>query len=198
MKTDDKLQQHLQFIAEIDQLKSILRRTTLLDGSRQENSAEHSWHVAMMAMVFEEHALDQGLDIGRVMRMLLIHDIIEIDAGDTFVYDVEAMKEKAEKEQRAAKRIFGLLPNDQSRIFQDLWQEFEAKETPESRFAGALDRLQPVLHNLATEGHAWRKHGIRRHQVVAMNQVIGDVLPEVWRRVKAQIDDGVKRGWLLE
>jgi putative hydrolase of HD superfamily len=193
----ERLEDHLSFVTEVDKLKSVLRQTTLLDGSRRENSAEHSWHLAVMAMVFEEHAIYTNLDLTRVQHMLLLHDIVEIDAGDIFVYDTEAMKAKAEKEQRAADRLFGLLPDDQAEQFRALWEEFEAKETPEAKYAGALDRLQPVLHNIGTQGRAWQKHGVRHHQVLAMNSVIGETLPVVWQKVKAQIDEGVELGWLL-
>ena len=172
--SQSRLEQQLNFISEIDKLKTVLRQTTLLDDSRRENSAEHSWHVALMAFVLAEHADVDGLDIFRIVRMLLIHDIVEVDAGDTFCYDLDGMAEKAKKERQAAERIFGLLPADQADELRGLWQEFEARETPEARFANALDRLQPVMHNLQTGGNAWRRHGITREQVLERNAVIGE------------------------
>jgi putative hydrolase of HD superfamily len=194
--TTTRLEQQLRFIAEVDRLKGVLRQTTLLDGSRRENSAEHSWHIAIMAIILAEHADDHGLDLSRVVRMLLIHDIVEVDAGDTFCYDTEGMGDKLARERRAADRIFGLLPPDLETALHALWDEFEARETPEARFANALDRLQPVLHNLLTEGNAWRRHGIEREQVLERNAVIGEAAAALWEHVRPMIDEAASRGWL--
>ncbi len=196
--SQSRLEQQLNFISEIDKLKSVLRQTTLLDGSRRENSAEHSWHVALMAFVLAEHADVEGLDISRIVRMLIIHDIVEVDAGDTFCYDTEGMAEKERKERQAAERIFGLLPADLADQLRGLWQEFEARETPEAKFANALDRLQPVMHNLQTEGNAWQRHGITREQVLERNAVIGEASCTLWAYVKPLIDEAAERGWLKE
>ena len=143
----DRFEQQLRFIVEIDRLKNVLRRTLLTDASRRENSAEHSWHIALMAPLLAEHACEP-VNVERVMRMLLVHDIVEIDAGDTFAYDANGNADKAERERRAADRLYGLLPDDQARELRAAWEEFEAAESAEARFAHALDRLQPLLQNL--------------------------------------------------
>jgi len=187
---NDRLRRQLEFITEVDRLKTVLRRTTILDRSRQENSAEHSWHVALMVLVLAEHGAPKGIDLS------LVHDLVEVDAGDTFCYDAAAMAGKALRESKAADRIFGLLPPDQGDELRAAWEEFEAKATPEARLAAALDRLQPVLHNLGTEGHAWREHGISREQVLSTNRIIGEVAPVIWEYVKERIDDATERGWL--
>ena len=137
-----------------------------------------------------------GLDLQRILRVVIIHDLVEIDAGDTYCYDEAGNRDKAEREQRAADRIFGLLPDDQRAEFRGLWEEFEAMETPEARFAAALDRLQPLLHNYHTGGRKWREHGIRKSQVIARNRHIADGAPALWRYAKKMIDDAVAQGML--
>ena len=181
------LHAQLAFLAEIDRLKGIIRRTPIMDGSRLENSAEHSWHLAMMAVVLAEHA-EPGVDVGRVMRMVLVHDIVEIDAGDTFAYDVAANVGKEEREQRSADRIFGLLPSAQAAELRALWDEFEDGTTPESRFALALDRLQPLLANDRAGGGSWRTHAVTREQVVARMRPIEGAMPAVWPLVLATVE----------
>lgn len=176
------LERQLAFLVEVDRLKSVLRRTSLCDSSRRENSAEHSWHLALMAMVLGRHAAD-GVDLARVVRMVIVHDLVEIDAGDTFAYDVAGNEDRASREQRAATRIFGLLPPDQDAEFRALWEEFEAQATPESRVATALDRLQPLLNNDASGGGSWREHGVSRAQVLRRMDPIRDALPALWPSV---------------
>jgi len=166
---DDRLDRQLRFVLELDRLKGIGRQSYVLGGARKENSAEHSWHVAVMVLVLAEYA-DEPVDRFRVVQLLLVHDMVEIDAGDTYIYDDQGHQDKAEREQAAAKRLFGLLPPDQAAVFEALWREYEAGETPEARFAGSLDRLMPLLHNLTTEGRSWREHGVRADQVRARNQ----------------------------
>ncbi len=192
-----RLARQLDFILEADRLKGVLRQTVLTDRSRQENSAEHSWHLALMVLVLTEHAAAE-IDPLRVLKMLLVHDLVEIDAGDTFCYDVDANVDKAEREQLAADRVFGLLPADQTEDLRALWEEFEARSTPEARFAAALDRLQPMLHNYLTAGHSWRKHGIVRAQVVERNQPIEDGAPTLWRLAERFLADAVGRGDLSD
>jgi putative hydrolase of HD superfamily len=191
----ERLNQQIQFIIEIDKLKGILRQTLLMDASRQENSAEHSWHIALMAMLLAEYA-PQPIDVLRVMKMLLIHDIVEIDAGDTFCYDTTAHHDKAEREQEAANRIFGLLPPDQRHELRTLWDEFETRETPDAQFAAALDRIQPLLHNQQTEGGTWRLHGIRRTQIMQRMAPVKDGIPDLWDWLESSIDRCVKAGYL--
>ena len=157
-----RLQQQIEFMLEIDKLKHIVRRTILTDRSREENSAEHSWHIAMAVFLFSEYAKDQEIDLYRVIKMLLVHDLVEIDAGDTYCYDHQSRKDQAQREQEAAERIFKILPTDQSRFFRVLWDEFENRDTPESRYANALDRFQPFLQNYFTKGKIWRENNITR------------------------------------
>src|SRR5204863_6389117 len=153
---DTRLTQQIAFVMEIDKLKTILRQTSLMDNSRRENSAEHSWHLAVMALTLGDYA-EPGTDLTHVVKMVLVHDIVEIDAGDTFAYDAQGYTDKNEREERAAARIFGLLPKDQCDELLALWHEFEAIDTPEARFANALDRLEPLLGNYATGGGSWKK-----------------------------------------
>ena len=191
-----RLEQQIRFILEVDKLKTIERQTLITDASRQENDAEHSWHLALMALVLGEYANAQDLDILRVIRMVLVHDLVEIDAGDTYCYDSAGYTDKAERETAAADRLFNLLPPDQAGEFRALWDEFEAGETAEARFANALDRLQPLMHNAFTEGRMWKKHGIRKSQVVARNQKIDAGAPELWTFASDLIEKAVDRGQL--
>ena len=193
MTTEKRLDRQLAFLLEIDRLKQIRRQTLLTDRSRQENSAEHSWHMAVMAILFAENAAEDGLDLLRVLQMLLVHDIVEIDAGDTFCYDDDGRKDQRKREAAAADRIFGLLPEDQAADLRALWEEFEARQTPEARFAAALDRLQPLLHNLTTGGLQWRLHGVTRDQVIERNRVMKDGAPALWRRARALIEAAVEK-----
>ncbi len=191
----ERLDRQISFILETDKLKSVLRRSYLLNEDRHENSAEHSWHLTVMALVLAEHA-DAEINQLRVLKMLLVHDIVEIDAGDTFIYDTAGNDTKAERENAAARRIFGLLPSDQSAELQELWQEFEARETPEAKFAAALDRLMPLLHNYHTEGRSWREHGITKEQVLRLNRHIEDGSKSLWEYAEALIDDAAAKGYL--
>jgi len=195
--TPDRLARQLRFILEIDRLKGVLRRTLLTDGSRRENSAEHSWHIAIAAVLLAEHATVE-VDTARVVKMLLVHDVVEIDAGDTYAYDVAAHDDKEERERAAATRIFALLPDDQEAEMWALWEEFEGGETAESRFANAIDRLQPMLHNYATEGMAWQQHGVVSSQVLQRNRVIGDGAPSLWELAERVMAEAVGRGYLEE
>jgi putative hydrolase of HD superfamily len=190
-----RLGDRVRFVVELDRLKQVLRRTVVTDGTRRENSAEHSWHLAMMALVLAD-AADEPVDPLRVAQLLLIHDIVEIDAGDTFVYDAEGRAAKADREHVAAERIFGLLPDGQAEELRGHWEEFEHGGSTEARFARALDRLQPLLLNYASAGQAWREHGIEANQVRTVNAVIGEGSPELWALAQRIIDDAVARGWL--
>ncbi|WP_409342955.1 HD domain-containing protein [Paenibacillus sp. MBLB4367] len=194
--TNERLLSQLSFIVEIDKLKTILRKSLIMDGSRLENDAEHTWHLAMMALILNEHANDKSLDILRVLKMLLIHDIVEIDAGDTFAYDVKGNEDKAERENAAAERIFGLLPADQKAECLLLWQEFEVRQTSEAKYAAALDRLQPLLHNYHTQGYSWKKHGITSDMVLARNKHIASGSEELWAFAQELIQSAVAKGYL--
>ena len=163
-----RIRQQLAFLLEIDKLKSVFRQTHLIHADRPENSAEHSWHLALLVLILSEYS-NAPVDICRVLKMVLIHDLVEIDAGDTFCYDVHNALDKDERECQAADRLFQLLPDEQGRELRELWDEFEATGTPEAQFAGAVDRLMPLLHNFHTQGGSWRKHGITREQVLGRN-----------------------------
>lgn len=191
----DRLAAQLKFILEIDKLKSILRQTPLIDLSRRENDAEHSWHLATMAALLAEHAAPD-VDISRVLHMLLIHDIVEIDAGDTFLYDATAAGDQEEREQEAADRLFGLLPADQGLAFRALWDEFEAHQSPDARFARSMDRMQPFLHNVFTGGTMWRKNGVTAPMVKKRMAVIADGSEHLHALVLRLIEESVARGFL--
>jgi len=191
----DRFEKQIQFILEIDKLKSISRRTYLLNAERLENTAEHSWHLAMMAMLLAEHA-NEPVNVSRVVRMVLVHDIVEIDAGDTYYYDPIAALDKADRERRAADRLFGLLPVDQGKELRDLWEEFEACQTPDSRFAAALDRFMPQLHNYHTKGKSWSEHGVTADRVLERNACIAEGSQKLWERAQSLLDDAVAKGFL--
>lgn len=192
----DRLAAQIRFIIEVDKLKEIFRQTLVTQSRRAENSAEHSWHFALMIITLAEHSNHQPLDVLRILKMVLIHDIVEIDAGDTFAYDTKNMADQHERESRAADRIFGLLPADQTAEFHALWDEFEAQETPEAKFAAACDRFHPMLLNCLTEGHAWRKHGITQDRVIARNAHIAKGSTELWSYAVRMIDNAVAQGHL--
>lgn len=186
----------INFIVEIDKLKSIYRQTTLIDESRRENDAEHSWHLAMLTMLLAEYANKEDIDVLRVMKMVIIHDIVEIDAGDTFAYDYEGYKDKDEREKAAANRIFGLLPHDQGEEIHSLWREFEERETPEARFAAALDRVQPLIHNYYTKGGTWKKHEVTLEKVKKRFHCIAEGSEILAELVENIIDESVKEGYI--
>jgi putative hydrolase of HD superfamily len=192
----DRFNRQVEFLMEIDRLKHIQRQTILLDHSRHENSAEHSWHIALSAMVFAEYAPTRDVDLELVLRMLLLHDLVEIDAGDTYCYDEKAAIDQHEREKQAADRIFGRLPADQAVNFRCLWDEFEKAQTAEARYAHAMDRFQAFLHNYFTQGQIWRQHGIRRHQVIQRMQPLEGGAPQLWEFVRALIEDAVHKGYL--
>lgn len=195
--TGDLLQKQIEFIKEIDKLKSITRQSIVTDGTRNENDAEHSWHLAMMAMILSKHANGPNLDLLRTVKMVLIHDIVEIDAGDTFAYDESGHKDKEEREEEAARRIYRILPAGQARECYGLWREFEDRETPEAKFAVALDRLQPLILNYETEGHSWKIHGITSSQVMERNRKIAEGSESLWAYAEQLIADSVEKGYLL-
>lgn len=194
--TTDRLFRQIQFLTEIDKLKSVYRQTFLLNRTRNENDAEHSWHLGMLALILFEYA-NQEIDLLHVIKLVLIHDLIEIDAGDTFAYDEKGYEDKAIREQKAAERIFSVLPPDQAQEIRKLWDEFEERTTPEAKFANAIDRLQPMLHNFYTEGAAWQKHKVTSDKVRARSSVIRDGSEELWRFAEELIDKAIEKGYLL-
>jgi putative hydrolase of HD superfamily len=192
----ERLDQQMRFVGEIDRLKGVLRQTMLAGPGRRENSAEHSWHIAVMAVTLGEHA-PPGTDIGRVTAMLLLHDLVEIDAGDLFVYADDAQQARQEEAERAAAdRLFALLPPDQAARFRGLWDEFEERRTPEARFARGLDRLQPMLQNLTAGGGTWKEHGITADRVLDKVKLIEDGSPSLGRYAADLVDRAVRDGLL--
>ncbi|UTZ22056.1 HD domain-containing protein [Vibrio campbellii] len=192
----ERLEKQLALIIELDQLKSVLRRTRVKSADRRlENSGEHSWHVALMAVLMQEHA-NAPIDIARVMKMLLIHDVVEIDAGDTFVYDVAASKEQEERELKAAERLFGMLPSDQGDELFALWKEFEAAQSDDAKYAKALDRLIPMLLNYHNDGQSWKEHGVTREQALTINKRIESGSVTLWGKAKELIEEATEKGWL--
>lgn len=189
-----RLRRQLDFVLELDRLKGVLRRTLLVDRSRLENSAEHSWHISLMAVLLCEYAAEE-VDLLHVLRLLLVHDVVEIEAGDTYCYAPQR-DAQVEVERRAARLLFAGLPDDQAAEMIGLWEEFEARATPEARFANALDRLQPLLHNIATDGQTWRENRIRKEQVLERCRPIGDGAPELWRHAAALIEEAARAGLL--
>lgn len=193
--TDDRLTRQLSFVLELDKLKTILRQTLLADSSRRENDAEHSWHVAMMAVLLAEYA-PEGADPVKASRMLLFHDVVEIDAGDTFIHDDKGNADKAEREEKAAERLYGMLPPDQEAEFRALWQEYEDRATPTAKYADALDRLQPIMNNFATEGGTWRPNGVTADKVLKLVERIRDGAPALGAYVEELVQEAVRRGYL--
>ncbi|MGH9234742.1 MAG: HD domain-containing protein [Acidimicrobiales bacterium] len=191
----ERLAAQVAFVLEVDRLKSVLRRGRLADGSRYENSAEHSWTLALMAMVLAEHAAEP-VDVGTVVRMVVVHDIVEVHAGDTYVYDEAGRADKAAREQQAADRIFALLPPDQAAEVRALWDEFEDGGSPEARFARSLDRFAGFLLNHASGGGTWRENGVTADRVYARNEEIDAGAPPLWHEVQRRLAGALAAGWL--
>lgn len=194
---NDRLKQQIQFILEIDKLKQVFRQSYLIDGTRFENDAEHSWHLAVMAMLLKEYAMDASLDLSRVLEMVLAHDLVEVYAGDTYVYDEARCKDQHEREEQAAEKLFGLLPTDQGTKFRALWDEFEAKETPEAQYAASLDRLQPILLNYYSQGRSWRQHQVKLEWVLERNNAVKTYTPDLWPIIEEIVQDSLEKGYLL-
>lgn len=194
---DERLKKQLEFVYELDKLKSINRQTYIADGSKHENDAEHSWHLALMCMLLSEYS-NQEIDVLKTMSMVLIHDAVEVDAGDTYAYDETGNLSKREREVKAAERIFNILPEEQGKKVRALWDEFEEKETPESKFANALDRLQPIILNHLTDGRAWREHGVKKSQVHNRNKNVGEASKEFGELIDQIINFNVEKGNLID
>jgi len=192
----ERLARQLAFCVEADKVKHVFRQNPVSDGTRPENDAEHMWHLALMALILAEYSVEP-IDLGRVLGMVLVHDLVEIDAGDAFVYDAAARAASVQRELDAADRIFAILPGDQTAWIRELWDEFEAKTSAEARFAGALDRLQPLLMNATAGGGAWHRHGITADRVRAINSVIDAGSPQLWEAAKAVLAGAVADGVLL-
>ena len=190
-----RLDQQLKFTAEIDRMTGVLRRTLLVDRSRRENDAEHSWHIAVMALLFQEYA-KEAINVGRVAEMCVVHDLVEIYAGDTFAYDTKGNEDKAAREAAAADRLFMQLPDEQGKMIRELWEEFDAMETADAKYAACLDRIQPFLHNTLTGGHTWVEGGTKRTAVEKRMSIVKEFMPEVYEWIDANLDRAVEKGWL--
>lgn len=188
----ERLEQQVQFIREVDKLKTINRQTYITGGVRKENDAEHSWHLALMVFLLSEYA-NSGIDVLKTMGMLLIHDIVEIDAGDTYAFDQEGAKSKEEREMKAADRIFSILPEDQSINIRELWDEFEKEETMEAKFANAIDKIQPILLHDLSEGKSWREHKVTLDKILKRNERTADGSKELWDYARIIIDDHIEK-----
>lgn len=193
----ERLEQQLKFIVEIDKVKNIFRQTYLADGRRKENDAEHSWHIALMAYLLQEYA-EEPVDVPKVMLMVLIHDLVEIDAGDTYAYDSEGAKTKREREVKAAERIFGILPEDQGVYLRELWDEFEEYETADAKYAHLLDNFQPLLLNDASDGKSWKEHTVQKHQIYKRNEKIPETSEQVWKKMQDIIQKHIDLGHVKE
>ena len=194
-----RFEKQLDFLREIDRVKSVFRNTILLDGSRRENDAEHMWHMAVCAMLFREYVDAEQIDMFKTLKMILLHDVIEIYAGDTFAYDAVGKTTQAQREYEAADRLFALLPDDQNAEFRALWDEFDAQATDEAKYAHLVDAFMPLLHNYTTEGLKWRELGVKKDMVLERNEIkIEPSSAEIWRYVQNMIEDAVAKGYLPE
>lgn len=192
---DERLAAQLRFLIEVDRLKTVLRQSPLAAARRRENDAEHSWHLALMVILLAEHA-DEPIDVGRTVQLVVVHDLVEIYAGDTPLYDTVGAATQADREREAAGRLFGLLPEDQAELMRGLWDEFEARRTPEARFAKAMDRLEPLLLNWMARGGTWRTPGVTADVVRARKSTIAEASAALGAAAKTIIDEGERRGWV--
>lgn len=190
----ERLAKQIEFIKEIDKVKYILRKTKLINSDRNENDAEHSWHLALMAIVLAGHS-NEPVDVLKVVKMLLIHDLVEIDAGDTFIYDTQKNHSNTEEERLAANRIFGLLPSDQAEEFIELWEEFEAWKTQEAKFARSMDRLEPLLQNYSNNGGTWREYEISYNTVYEKKKIVREGSETLWSFVENLLNESVEKGF---
>ncbi len=191
----DRLRQQLAFLMEIDKQKEIIRQTYLADGSRKETDAEHAWHLAMMCMILSEYA-NEKIDVPKTIMMVLTHDLVEIDAGDTYAYDQTGNQTKKERELKAADRIYGLLPEDQRKYLRALWDEFEAMETPEAKFANMLDKIQPVCLSDQSKGKSWVEHNVCKRQIMERNSKTHEGSELLWDYIKKLIEKNVEAGFI--
>jgi putative hydrolase of HD superfamily len=193
-----RLSKQIEFVTEIDKLKQVLRESWLVDASRKETDAEHSWHIAIMALLLSEYANQPDIDLFKVLKMLLIHDIVEIDAGDTFIYDKDHTKDQNKRETKAAHRLFGLLPTDQQTELLSLWEEYESQSTPEAKYARTIDSMQPLLLAYLNGGCSWRIHAIIKPQVIETKKHMGNGSETLWEYTQELLEDAVKKGILKE
>ena len=193
----ERLKKQLDFILEVDKVKNIVRQTYLSDGKRKENDAEHSWHLALMAVLLKEYS-NEEVKLERVIPMVLIHDLVEIDAGDTYAFDEVGKMTQSSREREAADRIFGMLPDDQGQRFRLLWEEFEAYETPEARFAHMLDNCQPMFLNDATNGRSWEEHHVKKSQIYSRNSKTGEGSEIIWKYMQGIVEKHISLGHIID
>lgn len=192
-----RLEKQIQFIVEVDKVKNIFRQTYLADGERKENDAEHSWHLALSAILLKEYVSEE-IDLLKVITMVLIHDIVEIDAGDTYAYDSVGAKDKREREEKAADRIFNILPTEQGQYFRELWEEFELYETEDAKYAHLLDNFQPMLLNDASKGKSWSEHQVKKEQIYKRNERIADTSETIWEEMQRIVEKNIQLGNICE
>lgn len=197
MDEKERLKKQLDFILEVDKVKNIFRQTYLADGKRKENDAEHSWHLALMAVLLKEYS-NEDVDLSKVIPIVLVHDLVEIDAGDTYAYDEKGALTKDIRERAAAERIYGLLPEDQGQWLKELWEEFEAYETPEAKFAHVLDNCQPLFLNDASNGKSWEEHQVKKSQIYKRNRKTGEGSAVIWEYMKELIDKHIALGHVID
>ena len=193
----ERLGQQIRFILEVDKVKNIFRQTYLADGQRKENDAEHSWHLALSAVLLKEH-MKEDVDLTKVMIMVLIHDLVEVDAGDTYAYDTAGNATKRQREEAAADRIFGILPEDQGKMLRQLWEEFEAYETPEARFAHVMDNFQPMTLNDDNGGGDWKRHQVKKSQILKRNEKTSSGSREIWSCMEEMIQENIEKGNIID
>ena len=193
----ERLKKQVEFLVEVDKVKHIIRQTYLADGSRKENDAEHSWHLALAAVLLKEYS-NEEVSLEKVVPMVLIHDLVEIDAGDTYAYDEAAAVGKEERERKAAERVFGILPKDQGQWFRELWEEFEAYETPEAKFAHVLDNCQPLFLNDASDGRSWAEHGVKKSQIYKRNRHTAEGSGAIWEYMKELVEKHIRLGHVID
>lgn len=193
----DRLQKQMEFIVEVDKVKKIMRQTYLSDASRKEDDAEHSWHLALMAVLLKEYS-NEEVDLTKVIPMVLIHDLVEIDAGDTYAYSGESAAMTEARERKAAERVFGILPEDQEKVFRDLWEEFEAYQTPEAKFAHVLDNCQPMLLNDASNGLSWTEHQVRKSQIYKRNEHTAEGSRKIWNYMQSLVQKHIELGHVID
>ncbi len=192
---NERLDKQLLFTAQIDKMTAVLRHTVLIDKSRRENDAEHSWHIAVMCLLFAEYAVER-VDCARSAAMCVVHDLIEIYAGDTFAYDKKANEDKKEREKIAADKLFSILPDEQEKEIRALWEEFDEMQTAEAKYANCMDKLQPFLHNTLTDGFTWSESNVKKSDIENRDKIIADFMPEVYKWIESNISRGIERGWI--
>ena len=197
MKDMERLKNQMDFILEVDKVKNIFRQTYLADGNRKDNDAEHSWHLALMAVLLKEYS-NEEVDLGKVVPMVLIHDLVEIDAGDTYAYDEAGAATKEAREKKAAERIFSILPQEQGKWLRELWEEFEAYETAEAKFAHVLDNCQPLMLNDAANGRSWAEHGVKKSQIYKRNRYTKDGSEKIWEYMQEIVQKHIEQGHIID